>query len=45
MYGYALALFAKARGERKPGWLKHLRPDVRVPCKRGIRYLTETGDW
>jgi hypothetical protein len=44
MYGYALARFAQARGERKPGWLKHLRPDVRVPCKQGIRYLAETDD-
>jgi hypothetical protein len=44
MYGYALARFASARGETKPGWLKHLRPDVRVPCQQGIRYLAETGD-
>ncbi len=43
MYGYALALFAGARGEAKPGWLKRLRPDVRVPCQQGIRFLAETG--
>jgi hypothetical protein len=44
MYGYALALFARARGEAKPAWLGHLRPDVRVPCKQAIRYLAQTGD-
>ena len=44
MYGYALALFARARGESKPGWLRHLRPDVRLPCKVAIRYLAEAGD-
>jgi hypothetical protein len=44
MYGYALALYARARAEAKPGWLRHLRPDVRVPCKQAIRYLAETGD-
>lgn len=43
MYGYALALFARARGEARPAWLKHLRPDVRVPCAQGIRFLAETG--
>jgi tetratricopeptide (TPR) repeat protein len=27
-YAYALALYAAARGERKPDWLRHLRPDL-----------------
>jgi hypothetical protein len=44
MYGYALALYARARTEAKPEWLGHLRPDVRVPCKNAIRYLAECGD-
>jgi hypothetical protein len=44
MYGYALALFARARGELHPKWLKHLRADVRVPCKQGIRYLNARSD-
>lgn len=44
MYGYALALFAWARGERYPGWAKAIRLDVRAPFKAGLRYLTETGD-
>ena len=44
MYGYALALFARTRGEAKPRWLGHLRTDVRVPCKFAMRYLAETGD-
>jgi hypothetical protein len=43
VYGYALALFARARGEAKPAWLGHLRPDVRVPCRQGIRYLAGAG--
>ena len=27
-YGYALALFARSRGEVKPAWSRYLRPDV-----------------
>ena len=44
MFGYALALFALARGENKPSWLSHLRPDVRRACRLGIRYIVHTGD-
>ena len=44
LYGYALALFAWARGERKPPWSGEIRLDVRVPFKQGLRYLAETGD-
>lgn len=43
-YGYALALYARARNELDPAWLRHLRPDVRTACKRGLRYIVETGD-
>lgn len=42
--GYALALFAFARGEWKPGWARHLRPDAAVPFRAGLRYLRATGD-
>lgn len=44
MYGYALALFAQARGETQSAWAKHLRLDVRSAFKKGRRYLAETGD-
>ena len=44
VFGYALALYAVARGELKPAWLSHLRPDVRTACRNGIRYVTETGE-
>ncbi|PQO33066.1 hypothetical protein [Blastopirellula marina] len=36
-YGYALGLYALARGEPKPTWLKYLRPDVRHACWNTIR--------
>ncbi|MBN9520023.1 HEAT repeat domain-containing protein [bacterium] len=42
--GYALALFAFARDEWKPGWACHLRPDAAVPFRAGLRYLHKTGD-
>jgi hypothetical protein len=44
LYGYALALFAWVRGEDNPAWAHHLRPDVRSPFRKGLRYLQETGD-
>lgn len=37
MYGYALGLYALARQEHKPTWLKYLRPDVRHACWNTIR--------
>jgi len=37
MLGYALALYALARNETNPTWLKHLRPDVRHACRNTIR--------
>lgn len=39
MYGYALALFARARGERRPPWARELRLDVRTAFQRGARFL------
>ena len=44
MLGYALALFAFARGEAKPAWARYLRADAVEPLKRGLRYLQKTGD-
>ena len=38
-FGYALARFAWTRNETAPPWLKHVRPDVRAPLKKGLRYL------
>src|SRR5262249_48375253 len=40
--GYALALFAYARGEHDPAWARHLCADVRSPFKAGLRYLLRT---
>jgi hypothetical protein len=42
--GYALALFAFARGETDPAWAGHLCADVRSPFRTGLRYLQKTGD-
>ncbi len=44
MIGYALALFAYARGEAEPAWARYLRPDAARPLKGGLRYLLKTGD-
>lgn len=44
MYGYALAHAAWHRGERKPDWARHLRPDARCSFRQGLRYLWEIGD-
>jgi hypothetical protein len=42
--GYALALFAWARGECEPGWSDHLRDDARQAMTKGLKYLSKTGD-
>jgi hypothetical protein len=39
MFGYALARFARARGEERPAWERHLRPDVRTPFRGAVRFL------
>jgi hypothetical protein len=44
MFGYALALFAHARGERRPAWADHLQGNVTAYFKSGLRYLEKTGD-
>ena len=42
MYGYALALFARRRGEEKPRWARELRLDVRSSFKQAMRFLNES---
>ena len=39
MFGYALARFASTRGEERPAWLGHVRPDVRAPLKQGLKFI------
>jgi uncharacterized protein YjbI with pentapeptide repeats len=41
IYGYALALFARARGEEQPTWAQHLRPDVLTEFRKAQRFLAE----
>jgi hypothetical protein len=38
-FGYALALFARRRGEENPAWLRELRLDVRSACRQTLRFL------
>jgi hypothetical protein len=42
-WGYALAVFAWVRGEERPKWSKHLRPDVRKALKQSLAYLAKYG--
>ena len=42
--GYALALFAWVRGERRPEWAKFLRLDVAHALAAGLRYLDASAD-
>jgi hypothetical protein len=44
MIGYALALFARVRGERRPDWARFLRPDAAHTLAAGLRYLEATED-
>lgn len=44
MFGYALALYAWLRAERKPAWARWLRADARVPFRQSLSYLIRTGD-
>lgn len=44
MYGYALALFARARGENKPVWAKYLEGDSSAYFKAACRFLEKTTD-
>jgi hypothetical protein len=43
MYGYALALFSRVRGEDTPMWSKHLRPDVRHAFQKSLLYFEQNG--
>lgn len=43
-FGYALALFAYARGERKPDWQSYLNINIRSYFRSGLKYLEKTGD-
>jgi hypothetical protein len=44
MAGWALSLFAWARGERNPKWSQYLAVDPKSYLKQGLRYLDQTGD-
>ncbi len=41
VYGHALARYAHARGETRPDWRRHLRPDVRAAFDEGARGLAD----
>jgi hypothetical protein len=40
MFGYALALFARRRGETKPAWSKFLSTNVRSYMKSSLRFIS-----
>ncbi len=42
-HAYALALYARAREEHHPHWLKFLRPDLRALFKSESKYLVSSG--
>ena len=44
MAGWALSLFAWARGEKNPKWSDHLATDGKSYLKQGLRYLEQTHD-
>lgn len=44
MYGYALALFAYARGESRPEWSRHLSTNVKHYFKQGLKYAIKDGE-
>jgi HEAT repeat protein len=44
VFGYALALFALARGEERPAWGGYLRPDAAGALRGGLDYVRRTGD-
>ncbi|MBI1900344.1 MAG: HEAT repeat domain-containing protein [Planctomycetia bacterium] len=44
IFGYAMALFAFARGEEGPPWAGHLRLDAASALRDGLRFLRRTGD-
>lgn len=44
VYGYALAKFARLRGEDGAGWFRELRGDVRSAFKQSMRLLAAEGE-
>jgi hypothetical protein len=44
MYGYAFALFARARGEDGSAWARELRLDVRSAFEQALRFVSEVGN-
>jgi tetratricopeptide (TPR) repeat protein len=44
IWGYALALCAWLRNEKKPAWAGWLRPAIRKTFRRSLTYLLRTGD-
>jgi hypothetical protein len=42
--GYALALFADARGESQPTWSQHLCLDAKRSMTNGLRYIHDHGE-
>ena len=44
MFGYALARYAWMRGESDPDWADHVDINPRTFCKKGLRYLKQSGD-
>lgn len=42
-WGYALALFARLRGEKDPDWVKYLIPNIRPDFAKSQAYLDDRG--
>ena len=42
--GYALALFAYLKGEKRPVWVKFLETNPKHYFRQGLKYLVKTGD-
>ena len=44
MFGYALALYARMKGDAKPSWATYLDRDIRAHFKQGVRYIHRSED-
>lgn len=42
MFGYALALYARMRGEAGPSWIKHLDKNIRLYFKSSRKFIEKT---
>jgi hypothetical protein len=42
MFGYALALYARMKGDSKPSWETHLDRDIRIYFKKSARYISRS---